>query len=45
VDLVYAPLHHALTHEIATNGTIVSEWPNDRSARRPGQPISRRVTG
>lgn len=44
-DLVYPPLHHALAHNIATNGTIVSEWPNGRSARRPGQPISRSVTG
>jgi DNA processing protein len=26
-DLVYPSLHHALAHEIAANGAIVSEWP------------------
>ncbi|OXC71424.1 DNA-processing protein DprA [Caballeronia sordidicola] len=42
-DLVYPPLHHALAHEIATNGTIVSEWPLGTPARPANFPQRNRL--
>jgi DNA processing protein len=42
-DLVYPPLHHALAHEIATNGTIVSEWPLGTPARSANFPQRNRL--
>ncbi|WP_158934054.1 DNA-processing protein DprA [Burkholderia sp. S171] len=42
-DLVYPPLHHALAHEIATNGTIVSEWPLGTPARQANFPQRNRL--
>ena len=42
-DLVYPPLHHALVHEIATNGTIVSEWPLGTPARPANFPQRNRL--
>ena len=42
-DLVYPPLHHALAHEIAVNGTIVSEWPLGTPARPANFPQRNRL--
>ena len=42
-DLVYPPLHHALAHEIALNGTIVSEWPLGTPARPANFPQRNRL--
>jgi DNA processing protein len=42
-DLVYPSLHHALAHEIATNGTIVSEWPLGTPARQANFPQRNRL--
>jgi len=42
-DLVYPPLHHALAHEIASNGTIVSEWPLGTPARPANFPQRNRL--
>jgi DNA processing protein len=42
-DLVYPPLHHALAHEIAKNGTIVSEWPLGTPARPANFPQRNRL--
>ena len=42
-DLVYPPLHHALAHEIAVHGTIVSEWPLGTPARPANFPQRNRL--
>jgi DNA processing protein len=42
-DLVYPSLHHALAHEIATHGTIVSEWPLGTPARSANFPQRNRL--
>jgi DNA processing protein len=42
-DLVYRPLHYALAHEIASNGTIVSEWPLGTPARPANFPQRNRL--
>jgi DNA processing protein len=42
-DLVYPSLHHALAHEIAANGTIVSEWPLGTPARSANFPQRNRL--
>ncbi|WP_213780148.1 DNA-processing protein DprA [Caballeronia sp. dw_276] len=42
-DLVYPPPHHALAHEIAANGTIVSEWPLGTPARSANFPQRNRL--
>lgn len=42
-DLVYPSLHHALAHEIAENGVIVSEWPLGTPARSANFPQRNRL--
>ena len=42
-DIVYPSLHHALAHEIATNGAIVSEWPLGTPARSANFPQRNRL--
>ncbi|KQR79715.1 DNA processing protein DprA [Burkholderia sp. Leaf177] len=42
-DLVYPPAHHTLAHEIAANGTIVSEWPLGTPARSANFPQRNRL--
>jgi DNA processing protein len=42
-DLVYPSLHHALAHEIAASGTIVSEWPLGTPARSANFPQRNRL--
>ncbi|OTP75969.1 DNA-processing protein DprA [Caballeronia sordidicola] len=42
-DLVYPSSHHALAHEIAANGTIVSEWPLGTPARSANFPQRNRL--
>jgi DNA processing protein len=42
-DLVYPSQHHALAHEIATNGVIVSEWPLQTPARPANFPQRNRL--
>jgi DNA processing protein len=42
-DLVYPSLHHALAHEIAANGAIVSEWPLGTPARPANFPQRNRL--
>jgi DNA processing protein len=42
-DLVYPPLHHALAHEIAASGAIVSEWPLGTPARSANFPQRNRL--
>lgn len=42
-DLVYPSQHHALAHEIATAGTIVSEWPLGTPARSANFPQRNRL--
>ncbi len=42
-DLVYPSLHHALAHEIAKNGAIVSEWPLGTPARPANFPQRNRL--
>jgi DNA processing protein len=42
-DLVYPSHHHALAHEIATKGTIVSEWPLGTPARSANFPQRNRL--
>jgi DNA processing protein len=42
-DLVYPSLHHALAHQIASEGTIVSEWPLGTPARSANFPQRNRL--
>jgi DNA processing protein len=42
-DLVYPSQHHALAHEIATCGAIVSEWPLGTPARSANFPQRNRL--
>ncbi len=42
-DLVYPAAHHALAHEIATLGAIVSEWPLGTPARSANFPQRNRL--
>lgn len=42
-DLVYPAAHHALAHEIATCGVIVSEWPLGTPARSANFPQRNRL--
>jgi DNA processing protein len=42
-DLVYPSPHHALAHEIAANGVIVSEWPLGTPARPANFPQRNRL--
>jgi DNA processing protein len=42
-DVVYPSAHHALAHEIAENGTIVSEWPLGTPPRSANFPQRNRL--
>lgn len=43
IDLVYPARHHALAHEIATHGALVSEWPLSANARAQHFPQRNRL--
>ncbi|BBE10467.1 SMF protein [Mycoavidus cysteinexigens] len=43
IDLVYPARHHALAHEIATHGALVSEWPLSAKARAQHFPQRNRL--
>ncbi|BBO60522.1 DNA-processing protein DprA [Mycoavidus sp. B2-EB] len=43
IDLVYPARHHALAHEIAAQGALVSEWPLSTNARAQHFPQRNRL--